>query len=55
MREAEVFPETAKAIEGHAYSSGQDANYGRGVGLRKKAEALERALNGYRGQNLRHF
>ena len=48
MREAEVFPETAKAIEGHAYSAGQDASYGEGVGLRKKAEALNNALSGYR-------
>jgi integrase len=48
MREAEVFPETAKAIEGHAYSSGQDASYGGGVTLRKKAEAVEKALISYR-------
>lgn len=48
MREAEIYPDTAKAIEGHAFSMGQDASYGAGVGLRKKSEALERALAGYR-------
>ena len=48
MREAEVFPETAKAIEGHAYSTGQDASYGGGLSLRKKAQALKSALGFYR-------
>ncbi|SPF79583.1 site-specific integrase [Pseudoprimorskyibacter insulae] len=28
MRAAEIFPETAKSIEGHSYGAGQDASYG---------------------------
>lgn len=48
MRVAEVFPEKAKAIEGHAFSAGQDGSYGGGYPLEQLKEALEKALNGYR-------
>lgn len=48
MRAAEVFPETAKAIEGHALSAGQDSSYGEGVSLQQKQVALAKALQGYR-------
>ena len=48
MRTAEVFPEKAKAIEGHAFNAGQDASYGGGYPLEQLREALEKALEGYR-------
>jgi integrase len=48
MRLAEVFPEKARALEGHAYSAGQEASYGGGYPLEQLREALERALKGYR-------
>lgn len=48
MRLAEVFPEKAKALEGHAYSAGQDASYGGGYPPEQLKEALEKALRGYR-------
>lgn len=48
MRLAEVFPEKAKAIEGHAFSAGQDGSYGGGYPLEQLEEALEKALKGYR-------
>ena len=52
LRFAEVFPEKAKAIQGHAYSAGQDSSYGGGYPLEQLKEALERALEGYReGKN----
>ncbi|AML52752.1 hypothetical protein RC74_17125 [Falsihalocynthiibacter arcticus] len=44
MRAAEVFPETAKAIEGHALSSGQDGSYGEGISLAQKHEAMIKAM-----------
>ena len=47
MRLAEVFPEKAKALEGHAYSAGQDGSYGGGYPLEQIKEALEKALRGY--------
>ncbi|UWP90739.1 integrase [Aliiroseovarius crassostreae] len=47
MRKAEVFPETAKAIEGHALSAGQDSSYGSEISLKQKQEALMKALEGY--------
>ncbi len=43
LRDAEVFPETAKSIQGHALSKGQDASYGSGISLDKKLEALLKA------------
>lgn len=36
MRSAEVYPETARAIEGHAYSAGQDGSYGSEIPLERK-------------------
>lgn len=48
MRLAEVFPEKAKALEGHAFSAGQDGSYGSGYPLEQLREALEKALIGYR-------
>lgn len=48
MRLAEVFPEKAKALEGHAFSAGQDGSYGSGYPLEQLREALEKALKGYR-------
>jgi hypothetical protein len=48
MRSAEVFPETAKSIEGHALSDGKDASYGAGIGLKQKRKALKKAHRGYR-------
>ena len=47
MRLAEVFPEKAKAIEGHSFSAGQDGSYGTGFPLETLREALEAALKGY--------
>ncbi|WP_298905566.1 integrase [uncultured Aliiroseovarius sp.] len=47
MRLAEVFPETARAIEGHAISAGQDGSYGGEFPLEKKRDALLAALYGY--------
>ena len=48
MRLAEVFPEKAKAIEGHSFSAGQDGSYGSGYPLEQLRDALECALRGYR-------
>ncbi len=48
MRQAEVFPETARAIEGHSYGGGQDASYGGAIPLEQMKRALEKALVGYR-------
>ena len=48
LRFAEIFPDKAKAIQGHAYSARQDASYGGGYPLEQLKEALEKALRGYR-------
>lgn len=48
MRRAEVYTETSNAIDGRAYSAGEDATYGGEISLEQKKDALERALNGYR-------
>ncbi len=48
MRRAEIFPETAKAIEGHAFSIGQDGSYGGRFPLAQMQAALQKALAGYR-------
>ena len=48
MRQAEIFPETAKAIEGHAYSEGHDGSYGGQLPLRQMQAALQKALKEYR-------
>lgn len=48
MRAAEVFGDTQKAIEGHAYGSGQDASYGGAVSLEQKQGGLLDAMKGYR-------
>ncbi|MDO6732887.1 site-specific integrase [Marinovum sp. 2_MG-2023] len=46
MRQAEVYADTQKALEGHAFSKGQDASYGGEVPLETKRNALINALGG---------
>ncbi|MFY0597292.1 MAG: integrase [Cognatishimia sp.] len=47
MRRAEVSIEVSNAIDGRAYSSGEDASYGGEISLEQKQDALEKALTGY--------
>lgn len=49
LRDAEIYHDTQKAIQGHSYGGGEAAHYGRPVSLERKREALEKALRGYRG------
>ncbi|WP_254656428.1 integrase [Roseovarius sp. 217] len=48
MRAAEIFPDTQRAIQGHAFGGGEDAAYGGPVSLEQKRDALVKALGGYR-------
>ncbi len=48
MRAAEIFPDTQRAIQGHAFGGGEDAAYGGPVSLEQKRDALVKALSGYR-------
>ncbi|WP_254656380.1 integrase [Roseovarius sp. 217] len=49
MRAKEIFPDTARAIQGHAFKGGEDAAYGGPASLEQKRDALVKALGGYRG------
>ena len=48
MRAKEIFQDTARAIQGHAYTGGEDAAYGGPASLEQKRDALVKALGGYR-------
>ncbi|SFN44099.1 Phage integrase family protein [Roseovarius lutimaris] len=48
MRAAEIFPDTQKAIQGHALGRGEDASYGGPVSLEQKRDALVKALGEHR-------
>jgi len=48
MRAKEIFADTARAIQGHAFGGGEDAAYGGPASLEQKRDALVKALGGYR-------